>query len=440
LALGFFSRREAPEVNESAPGLLMARWYSDWIEAYVALFDGRTEAPTRLHRWTAVSVLAGALTRRVWIDEITFRFYSNFYIVFVAPPGISTKSTAITLGINLLRELDHIYLAADNTTYPAFVRDLARRSTDLKETVEEDSRDDLWIRQCAITAALSELGTFFKVEDEDMVNGLTDLWDCRPIMVKDTKTSGTDIVEHPFVNLIAGTTPDWVRDKLKAQIGGWGLSSRIIFVYTDKKARRVARPSKLWAAGEFDSSTRKLVEDLRQIAELSGPFSFSPAADTFADSWYEQVSQQTEAHAAREEPDPWIGYFLARKQAHVHKLAMILSVARSDSLVIEEVDLRDAVAWVEEAEAEIPQIFALRLSPSPLARVERDLIARVVSDLSSAPGFALPRLDIFTRMNRFVDSSTATRMLDNAVGRGAFKQEVRQRVIYLKLPMMAGDE
>jgi hypothetical protein len=387
-----------------------------------------------------VSTLAGALTRRVWIDEITFRFYPNFYIVFVAPPGISTKSTAIALGINLLRELDHIYLAADNTTYPAFIRDLARRGSDIQETTEADARDSLYIRQCAVTAGLSELGTFFKVEDEEMVNGLTDLWDCRPIMVKDTKTSGTDIVEHPFVNLIAGTTPDWVRDKLKAQIGGWGLSSRIIFVYTDKKARRVARPSKLWTAGEFDRSTRKLVEDLRHIANLSGPFSFSPAADALAHSWYDRVAQQTEAHAAGEEPDPWIGYFLARKQAHVHKLAMILSVSRGDSLVIDETAFRDAVMAVEEAEAEIPHIFALKLSPSPMARVERDLLARTMVDLGGAIGCALPQLDIFTRMNRFVDSSTASRILDNAVGRGSLVREVRQRVIYLRLPTMVSSD
>ncbi len=412
----------------------MSRVYPDWIAAYVALFDGRTEAPTRLHRWTAVSTIAGALTRRVWIDEVTFKFYPNFYIVFVAPPGISTKSTAINLGIGLLRELDHIYLAADNTTYPAFIRDLARRSSDIRETEEADACDDLYIRQCAITAALSELGTFFKVEDEEMVNGLTDLWDCRSIMVKDTKTSGTDIVEHPFVNLIAGTTPDWVKDKLKAQIGGWGLSSRIIFVFTDKKARRIARPSKPWTAGEFDRATRLLVDDLRQIADLNGPFTFSAEADDLTHSWYEQVSRQTEAHAAQEESDPWLGYFLARKQAHVHKLAMILSAARSDSLVIDKHDFTEAVAWVEEAEAEIPQIFALKLTPSALAKTERDLIERATSDLSMATGRSLPRLNIFARMNRYVDSSTATRIIDNAVGRGAFIQEVRQRVIYLRLP------
>jgi hypothetical protein len=49
----------------------------------------------------------------------------------------------------------------------------------------------------------------------------------------------------------------------------------------------------------------------------------------------------------------------------------------------------------------------------------------------------LPQPDIFTRMNRFVDSSTATRILDNAVNRGALRREVRQRVIYLRLPLMA---
>lgn len=408
------------------------RRHRDWITAYVELFDGRTEAPRRLHLWTAIAVLGGTLTRQVWIDEVTFRLYPNWFITFVSPPGVSTKSTAINLGISLLRELDHIYLAADNTTYPAFIRDLARRSREILDEQAADDLDSLYIRQCAVTAAISELSTFFKVEDEDMVNGLTDLWDCRSIMVKDTKTSGTDIVEHPFVNLIAGAVPDWVRTKLRG-IAGWGLSSRMIMVYTDKKARPIARPSKLWSVGEYERLTRDLVVDLRLIAEMNGPMEFTPAADALAHSWYARLSQQIEAHAVDLEGDRWTAYFLARKQTHVHKLAMVLSASRSDDRLIQESDLLAAIAHVEEVEAEIPRIFDIAPDPTPLARIERTVLEKIGQEMIAAGG-SIPRFVAFTKASRFVDSSTANKIIDNAVGRGVYKQLVSSAGTFLTLP------
>src|SRR5215472_13417976 len=149
------------------------RHHRDWIDTFVTTFDSKTEAHPKLLFWTAVATIGGALTRRVWIEEVIFRFYPNFFIVFVAPPGLATKSTTINHGIKILKELEHIYLSADNTTYAAFIRDLARRHNELRALHAENAEDDLWIRQCAITCALSEFGTFFKPEDEDMVNGLT---------------------------------------------------------------------------------------------------------------------------------------------------------------------------------------------------------------------------------------------------------------------------
>jgi Protein of unknown function (DUF3987) len=418
-----------------AEDVTVRRHHPDWLKAFADLFDGRVEAPRRLLTWTGVATIAGALTRRVWIDETIFRYYPNFFIIFVAPPGLLTKSTTISLGINLLKELDHIYLAADNTTFPAFIESLAKRTSDIRETVEADSADDLWIRQCAVTAAISEFGTFFKPEDEDMVNGLTDLWDCRPIMVKETKTSGNDVVEHPFVNLIAGTTPSWIQSKIKSQIGGWGLSSRILFIYAGEKTRYIARPSKLWSPGEFDRATVSLVEDLRQIADLNGEFQFMESADALAQSWYEGLSRHIVEHHLTPDSDTWLGHFLARKQAHVHKLAMVLSASRRSNLIITEEDLTEAIAHVDAVEQEVPGIFKLTPEPSYLAGLEREVLDRLTVALQSAPQSTLPRATLFSRVSRFVDSSTANRIVDNAVARGAFKQLIKiGGVAHIQLP------
>lgn len=410
-----------------------SRLHPCWISTYAATFAGRTEAPAPFHWWTAVSMIAGALTRRVWIDEITFKYYPNFYIVFVAAPGMLTKSTAIGIGLNILRELDHVYMAPDNTNYPTFVRELALHATEMMETPAAEAEDTTWINQCAVTAGISELGTFLKIEDEDMLNGLTDFWDCRPVHTKETKFNGTDVVEHPYVNLIAGTTPDWVQKKLKG-VAGWGLSSRIIFIHATTKAARVARPSQHWGVGEYEKLTQSLVGDLRHIATLAGPMIFSAESNDIAHSWYDALSDHIEAHNSADDPDPWVGYFLARKQAHVHKLAMILSCSRRDNLVIEADDMREAIAAVDAVELEIPKIFRLKTEATPLAKAETEVLDRLVLEIKTATGEQISQAVAVSKAARFVDSTTAGRMIENAVGRGTFKRVVSKGQAWLRLP------
>jgi hypothetical protein len=409
-----------------------ARNYPDWIAAFVATFDSKTESPTRLLFWTAVAAVGGAVTRHCHIDEKVFKLFPNWYIVFVAPPGQLNKSTTINYGIDILRDLPHVYLSADCTTYPAFIRDLAAQQKEMRSKITDDGADDEWVLQCAVTAPISEFGTFFKPEDEDMVNGLTDLWDCRNLIVKDTKTSGTDVLEHPFVNLIAGTTTKWIKDKVKEQLGGWGLSSRIIFVYEEKKTKFIARPGEMWGPGEYEQTTRKLLEDLKQISNLEGPMTFSPAANALTHSWYDDHQRRIQAHNKDEDADAWLGYFLARKQAHVHKLAMVLSLSRRSTLVIEEDDFLDALREVEAVEAEVPFIFKHVQQPTSLALTERSCLEKIMKLLEPPPHQCL-RSDAFNRCSRTVDSGTLNRIIDNAIARGALKQLIASGVAWLKL-------
>ena len=76
------------------------RNYDDWLKAYLRYAES-TEAPMHMHFWSGVSAVAGALRRRVWIDQAYFKWYPNFYIVLVAPPGIVSKSTTVGIAMNL---------------------------------------------------------------------------------------------------------------------------------------------------------------------------------------------------------------------------------------------------------------------------------------------------------------------------------------------------
>jgi hypothetical protein len=249
------------------------RIFKDWIAAYCEIGE-KTEAPERFHYFTAVSTIAGALRRRVWIDERTFKIYPNHYIWLIAPPGVIQKSTTTSIGMSMLRDLEYIKFGSDMNTWQNFITEVAAAREDFEVAPGE------FMPQCAITLQISELGNFIKKEDHDLINVLTDLWDSKDgPFTKSTKTQGSDTIVNPFVNFIGATTPTWMRMNFRNHFGGWGLSSRILFVYGEEKARLIARPSKAIPMDWWKEHQRKLRADLETISDLVGEYQFTPEAD-----------------------------------------------------------------------------------------------------------------------------------------------------------------
>lgn len=54
----------------------------------------------------------------------------------------------------------------------------------------------------------SEFGNLIDFQNKEMVNLFIDLWDGRKSLRKDTKASGCDIVEGPWINTLGCTTSE----------------------------------------------------------------------------------------------------------------------------------------------------------------------------------------------------------------------------------------
>ena len=186
-----------------------------------------------------------------------------------------------------------------------------------------------------------------------MVNLLIELWDGKKSYEKITKMSGNDTVEAPWINLQAGTTPHWVADNMPAAMIGGGLSSRCIFVYGDTKDKYIAYVDEHVSDG--DASLRaELIRDLEHISTLCGCYTITPAARDWGRRWYESFWKDA---IARKDDVMMEGYG-ARKQTHIHKVAMVLSASRGDSLIIDVEDLQLANTMLEDIERDMHRVFS----------------------------------------------------------------------------------
>lgn len=322
------------------------RNFDNWIAAYLE-YASFSEAPRHLHFWTAVSTIAGALRRQVWLDMAYFKWFPCFYVCIVAPPGIISKSTTAGIGMSLLRKVPDIKFGPDVITWQALVGAFAESTMSFEYEGE-------FHPMSALTIESSEFGNLLNPQDKEMVDLFVSLWDAKTgAFEKRTKGSGNDTVVNPWINLIACTTPSWIAGNFPEYMVGGGFTSRCIFVYGDAKAKYVAYPGR-HVPKDMAETAEKLVEDLTWISRMAGEYVLTDKAAEWGEAWYE--THYTVKNL--ELDDDRFGGYLARKQTHIHKLAMVLAAAESDRLVITAEHLSVANTMVTDLEPDMQFVFS----------------------------------------------------------------------------------
>lgn len=384
----------------------------DWLQSFVE-FAGYGEAPLKFYWWVGVSTMAGAIRRRIWIDQKYFDWTPNQYIILVAPPGIVSKSTTASIGMNLLRELNDVHFGPDVVTWQKLVEDMGKS----KELVLDPSTGEYLPMSC-LTVAASEFGTLLNPADREMTDVLVSLWDSQKgTFKKSTKTSGNDAIENPWINIIACTTPAWIAGNFPEYMIGGGFTSRCVFVFAKEKRQYVAYPADCVPEG-FADQRAELVHDLEHISTLVGEMEITAEAKEWGERWY--MNHWKSKH--RNLPPEQFGGYLARKQTHIHKLAIIISVSESDELVITRKHLSFAAEMVDALEDDMPYVFD---------KIGRTQSTQVLNDLCEimAAYHTMPQQDLYRNLSRKCTWNEFSEILSSAVNAGFVRVENRAGVM-----------
>ncbi len=343
------------------------RHYDNWLQAYM-WYTRNSESPDNFHFWTGVATVAGALRRRVWIDEHLFQWTPNFYIILVGPPGVAAKSTSIRQGLNLLEKTEMgIQFGPQSMTWQALTTALERSC----EGVEIG--DEIHPMSC-LTISISELGTFLDPKNDELTSTLIAMWDGqKETWRRETKTSGNTEIVNPWLNVIGCTTPSWIKTNMPLNMIGGGLTSRILFVYGEAKRHLVAFPSEATSASDHLETQRKLIDDLREIADLKGEYKRTAGATLWGVEWYRRLYE--EDRPSHMQSDRYDGY-LARKQSHLFKIAIILAASKRNDLIITEDDLAEADGCLTQIERDMARVFA-SIGATPEAQKAGELLALI---------------------------------------------------------------
>lgn len=195
-----------------------------------------------------------------------------------------------------------------------------------------------------MTLVMDDWSAFMHAYDDELVAGLTVFYDVWPY---EHHRRGKDIrikIPRPQLNVIAGSTPKDLMKFMPENAWGQGFTSRVILVFSD---HRTIGDDFALVKREIPSD---LLYDLKLIYSLNGEFKVSEEFRKLVSDWRQQDENPKPSH-------PKLLHYNTRRRAHLYKLAMVSSVNRGNGLDLLGDDFKCALAWLAEAELNMPRIF-----------------------------------------------------------------------------------
>ena len=318
----------------------MDRQLKDWLETYIS-FTQNSEPPTQYHLWSGICAIASCLQRKCWTNWGFEDVYPNLYVVLVGPPG-GRKGTAMKIAKSFVQDLD-INLGSDSlgsiqALYKE-IMDSTQNYTTVNGALHEHRSLSVWSE---------EFQVFLSDNAPGLIASITDLFDSPNNWTYSTIARGAEKLSNCWLTLVGAITPSLLQNKLSQDAVGGGLLSRIIFVVGYGPIKKIPFP---FLSVEQEEIKIKLLQDLEQIKNLTGPFVITPKyMETYA-NWYMGSSATARIDSAK-----FVGYN-GRRALHLKKISMIISASSSNNMVITSEHHKKALAVLEYTEHEMPNAF-----------------------------------------------------------------------------------
>jgi hypothetical protein len=303
-----------------------------WLNTYLEYTKGQ-ESPEAFHQWVGLCMLSAAIGRNLKIDRGHYKMYPNIFVILVAGSGMCRKSTAIHMGVRILKSIKNKpLLFSQKITAEALIQALQQspRDGDMIGLVYAD-----------------ELSVFMGGDSvkSGLIPLLTNLYDGHDEWSYHTRGRGLEILTNVNITMIAASTLEWLKNSIPMDAIGGGFTGRILFVHEDSPASPNLFPNR----GEHhDSMVEALVNDLEEISQYKGSIMFTPQALEASQKWY--------AEHFYEPRDPAVSGYFARKHDHMFKLAALLSVSEGPSRLVTDKHITEALCLLGKLEGKLDEV------------------------------------------------------------------------------------
>lgn len=315
-------------------------------------------SPDIFRLWAGISLVAGALERRVWLRNSQGNVFPNFYILLVAPPGVGKQ--IIDRVRDLWREavepntkIKAFHVAPDSMTKASLIDTLQKSK---KMTVPPEGPP---VHSHPLLVAAEEFSVLLPAYDMEYIGTLNGLWNNKAIHHEVRRTGAKQDVEieKPYLHLLGGAQPAWLASIFPEDAWSTGIGRRMIMIYAS-----AGKWKDVWAEYDERPALRQsLLDRLGLLSKAYGQLGIERQAAEYLSDWDRNGRKPEPVHSK-------LAHYNASRNFQLIKLSMVSAASRGELFervpAVRLEDVRRAQAWLFEAEAIMPDVFRAMIGKS----------------------------------------------------------------------------
>lgn len=317
-------------------------------------------SPDIFRLWAGISLVSGALERRVWLQNSQGSVFPNFYILLVAPPGVGKQ--VIDRVKDLWRDV-----CEPGTKIPAFhVAPDSMTKASLIDTIAKSKRMHLPPtggpqHHHALLVPAEEFSVLLPAYDMEYIGTLNALWNNKASHHEVRRTGAkTDVnIEYPYLGILGGAQPAWLASIFPEDAWNTGIGRRMIMIYSSQTPWK-----DVWAEYEDRPDVRKsILGRLGLLSKAWGRMHIERQAAEALSDWDRDGRKPEPQHAK-------LAHYNASRNFQLIKLTIVSAASRGELFdspskpAVRLEDVQRAQSWLFDAEKLMPDVFRAMLGKS----------------------------------------------------------------------------
>lgn len=317
-------------------------------------------SPDLFRLWSGISLVAGAMERKVWLRNSQGLVFPNFYIMLVAPPGVGKQVIDRVRGLwsdacEPGTKIKAFHVAPDSMTKASLIDTIAKS----KKTLLPPAGGTI-VNMHPLLVAAEEFSVLLPAYDMEYIGTLNGLWNNKATHHEVRRTGAKQDVEieRPYLHLLGGAQPAWLATIFPENAWATGIGRRMIMIYAS------AGPWKdVWAEyTEREDVRQSLLQRLGRMSKIYGEMKIEKQAAEHLSAWDKDGRQPVPTHAKLSE-------YNTTRNFQLIKLSMVSAASRGELFedgppVLRLEDVIRAKSWLFEAERVMPDVFRAMLGKS----------------------------------------------------------------------------
>lgn len=387
---------------------------NSWLDLLVNS-TSELESPKRFYYWAGIAAISAIVKKNVWLDKFAYKLYPNVYVLLVSAKTGLRKGNPVSYAKGIVERVNNTRIVSGRNSVQGVIMELSKQVTIAKPNEPTVIYSDAQAFLCA-----PELDSFM-VKDEQGLSILTDLYNTHENKKewKNTlKSSPVESLKNPCITFLAASNEALLEGLIKTKDIEGGFIARTMIVHESK--RRLAnslmfKPTNL-------VTEENLADELKRLRDVKGEFHIPHEVRLAHDQWYQEMTSQ-DYH------DDKTGT-MERIQDHILKTAMLISLAKSNDLIIDMDTMNEATDRCMEC------VVGTKKTTAGVGRAENaEAAGKVMRVLIECEGHIIERSKLMRMLKNDVNTLMLNMVLDDMGdnGKNILRTYRRDGKIYYEL-------